>query len=290
MNKPKKFVFVLMPFENSFDDIYTFGIKQTCIDLGFYCERVDEQIFHERILDRIYNQISKADLIVADMTNRNANVFYEVGYAHALGKNVILLTQNADDIPFDLKHFPHIIYKNHIKTLVTGLKPRLEWFLSNDNNPDLTTLDFGLEFLIEGEKIENGKTIVYDWGQYNYNEGLKIAVYNSSNKIYKSKFSLGLEMDNEYQLYFNEQNPIKPSTGRFITKTKELNNVYPLSYKTAEFLFSPTQLNFNEELKIELVLKIFTSFELKEIKFNLILKRDIPNWFNLPPTAETIEI
>ena len=48
------------------------------------------------------------------MTGRNPNVFYETGYAHALGKHVILLTQEAKDIPFDLKHYQHIIYAKRI--------------------------------------------------------------------------------------------------------------------------------------------------------------------------------
>ncbi len=113
-----------MPFDEEFDDIYQLGIKQSCEDAGAYCERVDEQIFTESILDRVYNQISKADIIVADMTNRNPNVFYEVGYAHALGKRTILLTQNAEDIPFDLKHYPHIIYNNKISRLKKDLTSR----------------------------------------------------------------------------------------------------------------------------------------------------------------------
>src|ERR1035438_2210812 len=112
--RPKKFVFVLMPFNKDFDDIYLYGIKQSCNDIQVYCERVDEQIFTESILDRVLNQISKADILIADMTDRNPNVFYEVGYAHGIGKKVILLTKNENDIPFDFKHFPHIIYKNKI--------------------------------------------------------------------------------------------------------------------------------------------------------------------------------
>ena len=82
---PKPFVFVLMPFDDEFRDIYEVGIKPACEKAGAYAERVDEQIFTESILDRIYNQISKADLIISDMTGRNPNVFYETGYAHALG-------------------------------------------------------------------------------------------------------------------------------------------------------------------------------------------------------------
>ncbi len=85
---PKYFVFVLMPFDEDFDDVYKVGIKPACRDAGAYCERVDEQIFHRSVLQQIYNQISKADLVVADMSDRNANVFYEAGYAHALDKKM----------------------------------------------------------------------------------------------------------------------------------------------------------------------------------------------------------
>jgi hypothetical protein len=124
---PKPFVFVLMPFDSKFDDIYKFGIKGAAEDAGAYAERIDEQIFTEGILDRIFNQINKADVIVADMTGRNANVFYEVGYAHALGKVVLLLTQDANDIPFDLKHHQHTVYSGSIDTLRSELSKKLAW-------------------------------------------------------------------------------------------------------------------------------------------------------------------
>jgi len=130
---PKPFVFVLMPFNEDFDDIYKLGIKEAAKEVGAYAERVDEQIFNEGILERIFNQISKADVIVADMTGRNPNVFYEVGYAHALGKIVLLLTQKADDIPFDLKHKQHIIYGNggsKIQSLRSELNPKLNWAIN----------------------------------------------------------------------------------------------------------------------------------------------------------------
>jgi hypothetical protein len=116
-----------MPFEARFDDIYKFGIKGAAEDVGAYAERLDEQLFVEGMLDRIFNQISKADLIVADMTGRNPNVFYEVGYAHALGKVTLLLTQDAKDIPFDLKHRQHTVYGGRIETLRKELADRLRW-------------------------------------------------------------------------------------------------------------------------------------------------------------------
>jgi hypothetical protein len=122
------FAFVLMPFDASFDDIYRLGIKETAEKLGIRAERVDEQIFHkENILERIYGQIDTADLIIADLTGRNPNVFYETGYAHAKGKVCLLLTSRADDIPFDLKHHRHLIYGDSIQNLRLALEKDLEW-------------------------------------------------------------------------------------------------------------------------------------------------------------------
>lgn len=140
--EPKPFAFVLMPFSKEFDDAYELAIKPACELAGAYAERVDKQIFTGSILERVYNQISKADIIVADMSERNANVFYEVGYAHALGKPTILLTRSADDIPFDLKHYTHIVYNDRLTELKRELEPRVQWHIANPNkaNEDATPL------------------------------------------------------------------------------------------------------------------------------------------------------
>jgi nucleoside 2-deoxyribosyltransferase len=129
------FAFVLMPFDAAFDDVYKLGIKETAEKLGIRAERVDEQIFHkENILERIYNQIDAADLIIADLTGRNPNVFYETGYAHAKRKLCLLLTSRADDIPFDLKHHRHLIYGDSIQNLRQALEKDLEWLKSEFAN------------------------------------------------------------------------------------------------------------------------------------------------------------
>lgn len=102
-----------MPFDQQFNDVYTLGIKEAVEKAGVLAERVDEQVYHrEGILERIYNQIEIADLIIADMTGKSPNVFYEVGYAHAKNKLCVLLTRNPEDIPFDLKHHRHIVYSS----------------------------------------------------------------------------------------------------------------------------------------------------------------------------------
>lgn len=119
--------FVLMPFDKSFDDIYKIGIQETAHQCDVYASRLDEQLFDSNMVSEIYNQIDKADFIIADMTGRNANVFYEVGYAHARKKIVLLLTQNKSDIPFDFLQRPHIIYDGKIKILRDELTKRIEW-------------------------------------------------------------------------------------------------------------------------------------------------------------------
>ncbi len=130
MTQLKPFAFVLMPFSADFRDIYKLGIKSVADELGIVAERVDEQIFSETMLERIYRQIDAADLIIADMSGRNPNVFYEVGYAHARGKICTLLTQDAEDIPFDLKHHRHLVYGGSIIDLKELLRPELGWLKS----------------------------------------------------------------------------------------------------------------------------------------------------------------
>lgn len=155
--KPKYFCFVLMPFDPKFNDTYQLGVKQACSDAGAYCERVDEQNFEERILDRIYNQIAKADLVVADMTDRNPNVFYEVGYAHALGKPTVLLTRSAEDIPFDLKHFQHIVYGDSISRLKLELTGRVRWFM--DQPRDTASAQFPVDVFLDSQNLAVGDAV-----------------------------------------------------------------------------------------------------------------------------------
>ncbi|WP_454735411.1 nucleoside 2-deoxyribosyltransferase [Cupriavidus necator] len=126
MKQEPLFAFVVMPFDKKYADLYKFGIKETAEKLSIRAERLDEQIYQEGMLERIYRQIEQADIIIADMSDKNANVFYEVGYAHAKGKHCILLTTSADEIPFDLKHRRHIVHNGSATTLSNLLKAELE--------------------------------------------------------------------------------------------------------------------------------------------------------------------
>lgn len=145
MAEVKPFAFVLMPFDKEFDDIYQYGIKQACSELSIVAERVDEQFYSETMLERIYRQIENADFIIADMTGKNPNVFYEVGYAHAKGKLCALITQKAEDIPFDLQHHFHIIYDGKIGELKSQLLPRLQWMKSEMEKSKCETIQVSVK-------------------------------------------------------------------------------------------------------------------------------------------------
>lgn len=105
--------FVIMPFAKAFTP--TFKAIQRSIekDLGFQCTRTDELLGGGHIVEDILRGIASSELVVADVTGKNANVYYELGIAHMSKsmEKVILLSQSADEIPFDLRQFRHIIYK-----------------------------------------------------------------------------------------------------------------------------------------------------------------------------------
>ncbi len=107
--KPRS-VFVIMPFDAAFDDVYELGIKASVETLGWDCQRADEVIHSRDIMCKVCQGIRQARFVIADLTGQNANVFYELGMAHALEKDVILLAQDVSDVPFDLRQMNIIEY------------------------------------------------------------------------------------------------------------------------------------------------------------------------------------
>jgi hypothetical protein len=106
--------FVIMPFsQEELTDIYEYFIKPSIEEnCDLVCERGDDVFGSNIIMEDIRGSIGKARIIVADLTGRNPNVFYEVGIAHALDKQVLLLSQSMSDVPFDLRHRRVLVYDN----------------------------------------------------------------------------------------------------------------------------------------------------------------------------------
>jgi hypothetical protein len=102
-------VSVMMPFEMSFDRTYE-AIGGACNACSLRCQRADDIWDEPEIIQDVFSLIYRSRVVVCDFTGRNANVFYEAGIAHTLGKTVVPITQSKDDVPFDLGHLRFVKY------------------------------------------------------------------------------------------------------------------------------------------------------------------------------------
>jgi hypothetical protein len=110
-----KLIFVLMPFADEFKEIYEDIIKPLVENIGLKCIRADEVFSTGPIMEDILKMIAIARIVIADVTGRNANVFYELGISHTVKNDVIIITQSMDDVPFDLRHLRCIHYSNTLR-------------------------------------------------------------------------------------------------------------------------------------------------------------------------------
>jgi hypothetical protein len=103
--------FVMQPFAAPLGGYYESVFKPAIEQAGLTAVRADADIFGAgKIIDQIWRGIQNASVLIAELTTKNPNVFYELGLAHAIEKPVILVSSNQDDVPFDLRHIRVILY------------------------------------------------------------------------------------------------------------------------------------------------------------------------------------
>jgi hypothetical protein len=110
--KPR--AFIIMAFSSPFNEIYMDVIKRACEDNGVEAVRADEIYGPGLIINDVVQEILRSPLIIADITPQNANVFFEVGYAFALNKPIILLAERTTNLPFDISAFRVLFYEDSI--------------------------------------------------------------------------------------------------------------------------------------------------------------------------------
>ena len=119
-----------MPFLEEFDSVYEDLICPALEDAGYQVTRADEISNQQAVMKDVVTSIAESDLIVADLTSNNPNVFYELGVAHGLRRDVILMTQEIESLPFDLRSYRVVEYSlvlrdakrasGHLLALATG--------------------------------------------------------------------------------------------------------------------------------------------------------------------------
>jgi len=108
---PNDSCFVMQPFSAPLGEYYEKIYKPAIEKAGLRAVRADADIFATgKIMDQVWGGINAAKVLVAELTTRNPNVFYELGLAHAMKKPVVLVSAKEDDVPFDLQHIRVIYY------------------------------------------------------------------------------------------------------------------------------------------------------------------------------------
>lgn len=100
--EPQKTCFMIMPFGGWFTPYWKSVFKPALHELQMNAERADDFYQPGSLLALLRSQIKSADVILADLTDRNPNVFYELGLAHESQIPVVMLTQNIQDVPSDI--------------------------------------------------------------------------------------------------------------------------------------------------------------------------------------------
>ena len=118
--------FVAMAFRPELEAAYEHGILAALGDCGFQAIRVDKEHFAEKICDRIIVDIRRAQFMVADFTFQRGGVYFEAGYALALGRTVIWSCRDDDlcNLHFDTRQYPHIVWREPVDLRVQ-LRDRL---------------------------------------------------------------------------------------------------------------------------------------------------------------------
>jgi len=121
----KPHIFVAMPFDAALDDVFHYGIQAPVNAAGYLCERADLTAFTGDILARIKTRIETAVLVIAELSGANPNVFLEVGFAWGKERPTILLVQDTQKLPFDVRGQRCLVYKR-IRDLEEALTKELQ--------------------------------------------------------------------------------------------------------------------------------------------------------------------
>jgi hypothetical protein len=181
----KKKCFVIMPFsktkscsEDKWTEIFAYIIKPAVegSGLGYACERSVAE--RENIIKGILDALNKANVVIADLTDNNPNVFYELGVRHTLTNRTILIAQGEKHIPFDLKPYPVAFYSESpakIAEFKKVIKKKLEDIELNPDRSDNPVGDFLKERNIEllsYEKKANLKKLAALGNELHHNTGI----------------------------------------------------------------------------------------------------------------------
>lgn len=117
-----------MPFKAEYDVVYRDHVRKVANKLGLSIERADEGLDSGEIMRGIWSYIFHAKVVLAECTERNANVFYELGIVHTLGKPAVMIRMKGKKAPFDIAGLRWIEYE-YTPPGMTRFEEQLEDFV-----------------------------------------------------------------------------------------------------------------------------------------------------------------
>ncbi len=108
----KPYVFVAMPFDGAMTDLFHYGIEGAVHRAGLLCERADLSAFSGDVVEWVKQRISRATLVIADLSTANPNVYLEVGYAWGCSRQTILTVRDEAELKFNVKGQRVLVYKS----------------------------------------------------------------------------------------------------------------------------------------------------------------------------------
>ncbi len=257
MPKPK--CFVIMPFGSEeaariyYTVVYERIIKPSVEAAGFECERGDEIPEFGPIPEQITQKLATADLVVADLSGRNANVFYELGYRRALKKPIISISDDLENLPFDVATYRTIPYRaddleiagrcsdairDHASRVRRTLSARRPTPAEQQLAPTLMELE---------NKLSTGLANIYQLiGE--------IAPASTSGTLSSEIASLGARMDAQIRFFSEIRQSISElgHASRLIAQTAEMGlvSIYPNRLEAIENEFYQTMLEESSGISI----------------------------------------
>jgi len=132
--------FIIMPFGSWFDQYYQNIYIPAIESVGLRPRRADDLYRPSAIVNDIWTLTRQAKLILADLSGKNPNVFYELGLAHAIAKPAVLVAEDIDDIPFDLRALRVIIYNKNEPYWGDTLRQKIETAITEVINAPLDSV------------------------------------------------------------------------------------------------------------------------------------------------------
>lgn len=242
-------VFIAMPFKyDEYNLIYNSYIKPILTKMNFEPVRVDEKTTSGDVMECVWKEINESAFVIADVSTANANVLYEIGIAHTLGKEVIILTDCTEEVPFDIRKNRYLNYKTDSEGSIQVMKRTLENVIA----------DIAIK-ICNGCK-ENSQVLNIEDIEYLSNE---LSINKFKIIVKRGNLAILLKKDDDFAKFFMESDRCKVSP---YYERNNCMNIYLESDKNANI-----NLNFDIEISNEKYLQALRLISEGQAKFEVYI-------------------